>query len=55
VLAFAYKDAPGMEVNDVEGTESGLFFIGLAGIDGSSRPEARNAIKVCRKAGSCRL
>lgn len=54
VLAFAYRDVPaGMAVdyNDVEAVEQGLTFIGLVGMIDPARPEAKEAIRVCRKAG----
>ncbi|MBP1736618.1 MAG: ATPase, P-type (transporting), superfamily, subfamily [Oscillospiraceae bacterium] len=51
VLAFAYKDVDAVDTGDVEGTESGLIFSGLAGMIDPPRKEATQAIAVCRKAG----
>lgn len=51
VLAFAYKDTDTADMQNVEGTESGLTFIGLTGMIDPPRAEAREAIRTCRMAG----
>ncbi|MCL2550295.1 MAG: calcium-translocating P-type ATPase, PMCA-type [Methanimicrococcus sp.] len=51
VLAFSYKDADAIHPENMEETESGLIFCGLAGMIDPARPEVRETIKVCRKAG----
>ncbi len=51
VLAFGFKDVTALTPNDVVGTESGLTFCGLIGMIDPARPEAKDAIAVCRKAG----
>ena len=52
VLAAASKDAPsGQEELSPEGLEKGFLFLGLAGIIDPPRPEAVEAIEICRRAG----
>ena len=51
VLAFAYKDAPAADFADAGAVESQLTFCGLTGMIDPARPEAREAIDVCRHAG----
>ncbi len=48
VLAFAYRVHPG---GDHEGAEEEMTFVGLTGMIDPARPEARDAIAVCRRAG----
>lgn len=49
VIALAYKDIGGEAEPD--GIESGLTFLGLAGMIDPPRPSARKAIEVCKRAG----
>ncbi len=51
VLAFAYKDAETADFRRPAEVESGLTFIGLVGMIDPARPEAKQAIDICRKAG----
>lgn len=51
VLAFAYKDSEDADFTNPEEVENGLTFIGLAGMIDPPRPEAQEAIRLCRKAG----
>jgi Ca2+-transporting ATPase len=53
VLAFAYRDADynNGRVNPTPADECNLTFIGLAGMIDPARPEAKQAIAVCKKAG----
>lgn len=54
VLAFAYRDVPAaqaVDYDDIEAVEQDLTFIGLVGMIDPARPEAKEAIRVCRKAG----
>ena len=51
VLAFAYKDDDRIVPEDMEGTENGLIFCGLAGMIDPARPEVRETIKTCHTAG----
>ncbi|HXK77582.1 MAG TPA: cation-translocating P-type ATPase [Oscillospiraceae bacterium] len=46
VIAFAYKPCSGGPIS-----ESGLIFIGMAGLADPPRPEARPAVLKCRSAG----
>ncbi len=46
VIAFAYKPHPGGPIS-----ESGLIFIGMAGLADPPRPEARPAVLKCASAG----
>ncbi len=51
VLAFGYKDVHDADFSNIKGVESGLTFIGLVGMIDPARPEAKEAIALCRKAG----
>ncbi len=52
VLAIAYKVIDGLpEELTSEELESGLTFLGLVGMIDPPRPEAKEAVKVCRAAG----
>ena len=52
VLAVAYKVIEGVPQNPTsEEMENGLTFMGLVGMIDPSRPEAKEAVTVCRKAG----
>ena len=48
VLAFAYKHC---ESKSDEGKEEGLIFVGLQGMMDPPRPEVKDAISMCTKAG----
>lgn len=52
VLAIAYKELPEMpkEITP-ENLEQGLTFLGLVGMIDPPRPEAKEAVRICRKAG----
>ncbi|MDD5018109.1 MAG: calcium-translocating P-type ATPase, SERCA-type [Eubacteriales bacterium] len=50
VLAAAYKPLE-LKPQSAEGLESGLIFLGLAGMMDPPRPEAKEAVGVCRAAG----
>jgi len=50
VIAFAEKPLPDVRPTQAE-AESGLTFIGLAGLADPPRPEARDAIAACHTAG----
>ncbi|MDQ1313962.1 MAG: P-type Ca2+ transporter type [Pseudomonadota bacterium] len=52
VLAFALKRLPAVpDPLDADGMESGLTFIGLAGLIDPPRPEAAEAVAACKAAG----
>jgi len=52
VLAFALKRLPALpEVLDAAALETGLTFIGLAGLIDPPRPEAAEAVAACKAAG----
>lgn len=52
VLAFAYKPIDGIPKNpEPENIEKNLTFIGLMGMIDPARPEVKEAIKICKKAG----
>ncbi len=52
VLAIAYKEIEAVPVKPTPGElEAGLTFIGIVGMIDPPRPEAREAVSVCRKAG----
>ncbi|MBM7581923.1 Ca2+-transporting ATPase [Caldicoprobacter guelmensis] len=52
VLGMAYKDMENLNYADKEkDLENGLIFVGLVGMIDPPRPEAKEAIKICRKAG----
>jgi P-type Ca2+ transporter type 2C len=46
VLAFAYKETKGRE-----SYEKGLIFLGLQGMVDPLRPEAKEAVEICKRAG----
>ncbi len=52
VLAVAYKEIDELPTNPTsENLETGLTFMGLVGMIDPPRPEARDAVALCRKAG----
>ncbi|MGO1469048.1 MAG: calcium-translocating P-type ATPase, SERCA-type [Tissierella sp.] len=52
VLAFAYKDYPALPRDfKKEDIESKMTFVGLVGMIDPARPEAKDAIEKCKKAG----
>lgn len=51
VLAFGYKDVHEADFSDALAVESELRFIGLVGMMDPARPEVKEAITLCRKAG----
>ena len=52
VLAVAYKEIENVPENPTsEELESGLTFLGLVGMIDPPRPEAKDAVAICRKAG----
>ena len=52
VLAVAYKEIDAVPENSTSETlESGLTFMGLVGMIDPPRPEAKEAVAVCRRAG----
>ena len=52
VLAIAYKEIDSVPQNPTsEDLENGLTFMGLVGMIDPPRPEAKEAVEVCRKAG----
>jgi len=52
VLAVAAKEVPTLDpAPDVDALESGLTLIGLVGMIDPARPEAKDAVAVCRRAG----
>lgn len=53
VLAFAERNINGtkLNVNNREEVESGLTFLGLIGIYDPPRPETRDSVKLCHRAG----
>lgn len=52
VLAFAYKPVDNVPAHpEAEAVEKDLIFAGLAGMIDRPRPEAIEAIKICKKAG----
>ncbi|HZW83486.1 MAG TPA: calcium-translocating P-type ATPase, SERCA-type [Candidatus Deferrimicrobium sp.] len=51
VLALAYRDLPSNATLEPDNTETGLTFLGLAGMIDPPRPSARKAIDVCKRAG----
>ena len=51
VLAFAYKDVEKADFSNAQAVESELTFIGLVGMIDPARPEAKEAIAQCRRAG----
>lgn len=51
VLAFAYKDIDSLPGKVDETIESGMTFIGLAGMQDPARPETAPAVESCHRAG----
>lgn len=51
VLAFAYKDCEAADFSMPETVENDLTFIGLTGMIDPPRPEAKEAIRLARRAG----
>lgn len=52
VLGMAYKDLDDLNYTDKEKElENGLIFVGLVGMIDPPRPEAKEAIKICQRAG----
>ncbi len=52
VLGMAYKDIDGISrQNKGEAYEANLVFIGMVGMIDPPRPEAREAVKLCKRAG----
>jgi Ca2+-transporting ATPase len=52
VLGLAYKDLDTIEfLNKEEELEKDLIFVGLVGMIDPPRPEAKEAIKICKRAG----
>jgi len=52
VLAFALKRLPGIpDVLDADTLETGLVFVGLAGLIDPPRPEAAESVAACKTAG----
>lgn len=52
VLAFAYKEYDSLPANiSSENNESKMIFVGLVGMIDPPRPEAKEAIKLCKQAG----
>jgi len=52
VLGMAYKDLDDLNYADKEKElENGLIFVGLVGMIDPPRPEAKEAIKICQRAG----
>ncbi len=49
VIGFCYKEYDSFSIND--GLEEGMIFLGLAGMMDKPRPEVRDSIKNCFKAG----
>ncbi len=49
VLGLASRDLPGGTVFSEDGVEQGMVFLGLAGMMDPPRPEAVEAIRVCRQ------
>lgn len=51
VLAMSYKEVPSVEEYEIEEIESGLTFVGLAGMIDPAREEVPEAIKITQQAG----
>jgi Ca2+-transporting ATPase len=51
VLAFAWKEVQSPGIENIAVLESGMTFLGLAGMIDPPRPEARESVGQCRSAG----
>ena len=51
VLAFALKEVQDSGLENIAGLESGMTFLGLAGMIDPPRSEARNSVERCKSAG----
>lgn len=51
VLGAAYKETAGRPNENMAAIESGLTFAGMLGMIDPPRPEAREAVRLCRRAG----
>jgi Ca2+-transporting ATPase len=51
VLGLAYRDASNLKKYSVDKVERDMVFVGLVGMIDPPRPEAREALKLCKQAG----